>query len=237
MQTSTAGPAVSNYVSRRTTKGPGFYITFLVFFISVLVSIGMFVYTRIIEASIEDKLAQIERVQAAFDPASMKELIRVDTRMKYAHLLIDGHVTPSEYLRLLEQMTLRNVRYESLSFNTGSAATKPSAQALPEAQTPPSVVLTGQAADFKKIALQADQFALNADVRNPVVSGLNINSEKLAVFSVTMHIDQRLISYTDALRSGRRAVSPTAVPVPVTTPNPTEAPNDTATTSEPTDQP
>lgn len=218
MQSSAKGPTVSTYVARRTTKGPGFYITFLIFFVAVLVSIGMFVYTKIIEASIDDKIAQIERVQAAFDPAVMKELIRVDTRMTHANQLVQNHVVPSQFLALLEQTTLRNLRFRSLSFTTDPTTGTPAASQLLAA---PSIQLQGQAPDFKQIALQADQFGANPDIRNPVVSGLNIDTENLATFGVSMNIDPRIISYTDALRSGRRAATPVTratppAPKPVT---------------------
>jgi hypothetical protein len=232
MQASSSGPAVKTYVARRTTRGPGFYLTFLLFFISVIVAVGLFAYTKVIESTIDDKIAQIEKVQAQFDPAVMKELIRVDTRMRLAQQVLEEHVTVTEYFRLLEQVTVRPVRYESMSFTIPEARASRGRSAAPQ-PTDPSVVLAGQARDFKQIALQADEYNDSADIKQPVVAGLNINEADLAVFNVTMNVDPRLISYTDAIRSGRRVIDTTGgsatVPV-VPTPEPVE---ETATTSEP----
>ena len=222
MQANVKGPAAASYVSRRTTKGPGFYITFLILFIAILVSIGLFVYIKIIEGSIDEKLAQIKRYEAAFEPSAMNELIRADTRLTQANTLVENHVTVSEYLTLLEQVTLRSIRYETLSFSTGNVMVQTGQGASTQTPTAPAVILSGQARDFKQIALQADEYGKNADIRNPVVSNLNIDANDLAVFSVTKNIDQRLVSYTESIRSGRRVISDNtartrATPTPVPT--------------------
>jgi len=213
MQSNAKGPAVSSYVSRRTTKGPGFYISFLIFFIAVLVSIGVFVYTKIIQGSIDTKLAEIDRLQKAYEPSTMKELIRADTRMKHADILIENHVTPSEYLRLLEQITIHNLRYDSLGFTTNGTVGTGAARNSQNISVP-TVALTGQAGSFKQIALQADEFGANRDLQNPVVSGLNIDANDLAVFSVTMNVEPRFVSYTEAIKTGRRATSQVSAPTP-----------------------
>lgn len=65
MQSPSGGTAVKTYVARRTTRGPFFYMAFLLFFISLLASVGLFAYTKLVASNIDDKIAQIEKVQAA----------------------------------------------------------------------------------------------------------------------------------------------------------------------------
>lgn len=205
LQTAAKGPSVHEYVQRRSTRGPGFYITFLIFFIACLTSIGLFVYTKYINTTIESKVASLEKARDDFEPKLILEFGRTDTRMTQSTLLLENHIAASELFALLEATTLRNIRYDSFNYNVVKDEGGPKI----------SVTLSGQAPDFTSIAQQADQYVKNEFVRSPVISDLNVNKTDQAIFKATMEFDPRLTLFSRAI-SAKGTVAPKPVAVPVT---------------------
>lgn len=222
LQASAPGPAVHEYVARRTTRGPGFYGTFLLFFIACLVSAGLFMYTRYLNSAISDKIDQLTRARDAFQPALMQELSRLDDRMEATKLLLEGHTAPSEVLRFLEQQTIRTVRFTTMRYADTTQA---------EAAREVSLTLQGTAPNFTNVAQQSDIFAKHELVRNPLFSNLNINETDQAVFSASMDLDPRVVRFDRTLGAAARprtVAPPTPTPVAAATATPATS---TATTT------
>ncbi len=206
LQSAAPGPAVHEYVARRSTRGPGFYGTFLLFFIACLVSAGLFLYTQYITGAISDKIAQLKANRDAFQPALIEELVRLDDRMTSAKRLLETHVAPSEVLRFLEQNTTRSVRYLSLRYRNAPTD-------VPEKQV--LLSLQGTAPDFKSVAQQSDVFSSHELVREPLFSNLNVSETDQAVFSASMSLEPRILRFDRTIGAAARprpaAPAPAAV--------------------------
>jgi hypothetical protein len=132
----------------------------ILFIASATLAVGVFLYVQYINASAASKLDQLERAKAAFEPALIAELTRLDDRMRAADEVLSIHVAPSALFRVLEQLTLQTVAFSGLDF---------------AAQTSSDMTLTmqGIAQSVNSIALEADLLSKSGVISNPIFSNIN----------------------------------------------------------------
>jgi|GEM_PF-1458851 len=193
----------SQYVKHRTVMGPTYFLTLTLFVLAILVSGFLFAWTQVVDRRVEDKIATLEAKNAAYDDTIVQDLLRVDSRLSEATNLLNAHVAFTELLDVLEELTVRTISYDGLSF------------ALDEQTGALELEVTGIAPTFRDAAVQADTFRSEQFLQNPTVTRLSRNNDDLAGFAITASIDPRLITYTTALQEQRRAPGAVRVPVSV----------------------
>src|SRR5579871_3325413 len=90
--------AVTASPTRRSGGGLielAFLVSILLFVISGALAGGVFLYTQYLQNSNQNKLNQLNAAQAAFDPALIQQLTRLDTRMNTSQTLINAHLAPT----------------------------------------------------------------------------------------------------------------------------------------------
>ncbi|MEX0917170.1 MAG: hypothetical protein WDZ90_01460 [Candidatus Paceibacterota bacterium] len=177
--------------SKTRTAGMGIImlVTLVLFLGTITLAAGVFFYQQFLFQSIESKKASFERAEEAFSPSLITELSRVDSRLTAAEDLLGRHVSVSALLELLEETTLRNVRFREFRYSSLSG---------PEI----SLSMDGEARSFNAVALQSDAFGGNRFINNSIFSNLNIDQRGNVVFNFSATVDPRLISY-ERLIEGR----------------------------------
>jgi hypothetical protein len=175
----------------------------LVFFIaSAALGAGAFLYQQYLTGESASKKASLEKAKAAFEPALIEQLTRLDDRMNFADKIVGVHIAPSAFFSALNQITLANVSFSSLDFT----ATDP--QSI-------SIKMAGSARSVNSIALQADLFTKSGIIKNAIFS--NINQQQGSVnFSVVGQINPAAINYA-GLVSGQAPAGVNQLPVPSST--------------------
>ncbi|MBI2618255.1 hypothetical protein HYW58_02270 [Candidatus Kaiserbacteria bacterium] len=168
--------------TRTSMSGVFSLLALIVMLGAVTLSVGLFLYEQILESSINRKTETLQRAEAAFEPELIRELVRLDARLLAAKRILNQHIAPSAIFSVLEETTLQSVEFKSFSL------TRVSSDKI-------SIAMKGEADNFNGIALQADMFGRNKVIKEPIFSGLNLNSEGRAVFSVTAFIDPSLVSF------------------------------------------
>jgi hypothetical protein len=175
--------------------------------LAVVASIGVFLFEQYTIQSIASKQQSLERSRAAFEPATIKELSRLDSRIDSGMTLLGTHPALSLLFNDLEARTLASVRFSDFKY---------------EIAGPSRVVLTmkGQAASFNAVALQSDAFSKSDIITEPIFSNVNINSSGSIDFDFSGIIDSSRMKYTGA--NATPPVTPTTAttttPAPQTTP-------------------
>lgn len=160
-----------------------FFLLTLIIFIGVLaLAIGVFLYQQFLVQNIDRKEASLERASAAFEPALIAEISRLDTRLQSAQDIIDNHMSVTAFFKLLEVSTLASVRFEDLDYRVGEGGRI-------------SISMKGKALNFSSVALQSDIFGKNKFIREPIFSNLNLDQKGDVVFNFSAFIDPRLLSY------------------------------------------
>lgn len=179
-------PAQERHRRRNTAAGLGTMLTFVFFIIMLGATGGLFLYNKILEDAVDQKIQSLERVREAFQPAFIKELVRLDRRMQAGKVILERHVATSNLFALLEQSTLRSVQLLGYEY------------AYDDEDQSSSITLRGQTASLPLLASQAQQLGINVFLANPVVSQLDADKETgLVEFTADAGVDDTLISFTE----------------------------------------
>lgn len=160
--------------------GIGSFISLIVFLAAVGLSAGLFLYERYLTESIVTKKDTLERARDAFQPALIRELTRLDTRIQAAKEILEKHVAPSAIFGILEQVTLESVRYDSFDYSSNDGF--------------PTVSMAGVATDFEAVALQSDAYGENNFLIEPVVSDLDSEDGSIT-FAFKAGVEAQTVSF------------------------------------------
>jgi hypothetical protein len=149
---------------------------------SLALAAGVFLYDKFLESSVAKKGEQLERARAAFEPALIEELLRLDTRLSAADDVLNLHLAPSELFNLLEELTLQSVAFETFNY-----------QMTEDGQI--TIQLKGKARSVNGVALQASVFGQHNAIVNPIFSDLDIVEDGVT-FSVAASINPSALRYT-----------------------------------------
>ncbi|MEI6864157.1 MAG: hypothetical protein WCK46_02190 [Candidatus Adlerbacteria bacterium] len=182
-----------------------FFIALFIFIVSLVAAGGVFGYQTLLASSLASKSDSLAKAEGAFDISTIQDLIRMDSRINNAQLLLQNHVAPSAIFNFLGSQTLQAVQFVSLTYNLqgGNSAT---------------VVLAGQADSFATVALQSDQFSASKVLKNVVFSDIKVGLVGKVTFNVTATVDPSLINYTKNLGVAQTLPQQSA-PASGTTPN------------------
>lgn len=181
-----SGPKKKKGGGKSSLMGLVTLITLIIFLAAIALGVGVFLYQQFLEQSIESKSQSLERARAAFEPAVIEELARLDKRIDVAQTLLANHTAPSALFAFLEDNTLQTIQFTDFRFSI-----------LEGGQA--SVSTSGVAASFSAVVLQSDVFSQSRAIRNPIFSNLNLNQEGDVVFEFSAEVDPSLISYSETL--------------------------------------
>lgn len=160
-----------------------FLVAVLVFVMSVISAGAAFGYTGVLNKQIADKNVSLQRDEGAFDAATIQDLLRTDTRLTQAKLLLQKHISASAVFYLLSSITLEKVQFLSMNFalaQDGSAA----------------LSLSGVADSFSTVALQSDQFGASKVLRDVIFSGISVGDSGKVSFTVNATVDPDVLLYS-----------------------------------------
>lgn len=192
---------ISGQSPRKQGGGPVgllFLLTLIAFLVVFALTAGVFLYQQFLVRSIERKGVELEEARAAFEPALIQELTRLDTRIKTADILLDRHIALSRMFTFLENNTIQDVRFTSFRFALFS-----------DGQA--NLILDGVAKSFNAVALQSDIFGKSRFIENPIFEGLNVNEKKDVTFTIKALINPDLLSY--------RSIAESRLPAPSSEPD------------------
>lgn len=175
-------------------------IATIILILAVAGAAGMFLFKQYLVNQINSKKESLDRARAAFQPDTIKELSRVDTRLQIGAALLGTHPSPSLLFDEIEARTLTSVRFNNFQFGAGVAGML-------------TVSMNGTAKSFNAVALQSDAFGASEVLSNPIFSNMNFDQTGNVAFDVTAHVN------ADRLRYLRGSSSPGEVsPTPEVTP-------------------
>lgn len=158
-------------------------ITGVIMVLAILAAGGLFLFQGFTVQNIASKKDSLERSRSAFEPATIKELVRLDKRIQTGQTLLGSHVALSKLFDELEQKVLASVRFSDFSFDT-TAGGKVTMSASGEAQS------------YNAIAVQSGDFSKSDVITDPIFSEVNIGTNGNINFNFAAVIDSSRIRYT-----------------------------------------
>jgi hypothetical protein len=174
----------------------------ILFIASGVLAVGVFLYVQFLNTTAASKLDQLNRAKAAFEPALIAELTRLDDRMRAADEVLSIHVAPSALFNVLQQLTLQTVAFSSLDFSAQNSSDM-------------TLAMQGIAQSVNSIALEADLLSKSGVITSPIFSNMNRTPQGVR-FDFTSGINPSGLRYR-SVRSGA-AMQPQAAPEEPATP-------------------
>jgi hypothetical protein len=183
-----------------TRGGGGFgglvFLVALLFFVASLVAAGAaFAYTQYLNGAIVSKAKSLTLAEGAYDPGTIQDLVRLDSRLTQAKSLLGKHVAASGIFAFLSTQTLANVAFSSFDYALGDDGSA-------------KITMQGAADSFSTVALQSDQFGGNKLLKDVVFTGITADTAGHVNFSVSATVDPDVLSYAASL--GESAAVPAA---------------------------
>lgn len=177
-------------MSRRGSSGAAtglfFVLAIFIFIGSIVAAAGVFGYQQYQTTGIASAAESLKQKRAEFDPAVIESLLRIDSRLKNAQLLLQKHVASSGIFNFFSQQTLQDVQFSSFDYvllDDGSA----------------NISLVGQGNSFATVALQSDQFGASKQLKNVVFSDIKVDVGGKITFTVKANVLASIIGYTQNL--------------------------------------
>ncbi len=188
------------------------FISLIVLAVSLLGTGGVFAYDRYLKSVDADKATEVENVQKSISTSSVEEYVRSRDRFSQAKNILNEHIASSQFLALLEKLTLQNVYFDTLhlTLNKDHSA---------------KITLTGTARNFNALAAQSSTFSAERALKGTVFSDITNLKNGQVSFSVTTSLNADFLTMTVPT-----AVTPTPI---VTTPATTTVATSTSATTTP----
>lgn len=169
-------------------------LSIIVFLVALGLAGWVFLQKKMTIQKIEADKVTIDANKSSFETATIEAIIRLDSRIKVAKDLLSNHVSVSPVFAFLENKTLKSIRFKNFHFS-GSGKNENGEPSI-------RVEMSGQAKDFKTIALQADELGkveYRNIIKNPVFSDLSPTADGSVSFSAMFSVLPSLISYSQTL--------------------------------------
>ncbi len=162
------------------------FIALIIFFATLIVAGGIYLYGAILERQESALSASIERAKRAVEPELVSGLVRIDSRIKSVREILNNHIAFSALFSLLEQLTLTSVSFDSFRY-----ALEPDGDLM--------VRLDGVARSYSSVALQSVLFGENTFIENPIFSNLRLDNAGNVTFNFSANINRRLVEYKNTV--------------------------------------
>ena len=167
--------------------------------LAIVAAGGVYFFQQYTQSQIVAKQKSLAVSREAFEPDTIEQLSRLDTRMTAGETLLAQHISVSTLFDELEKLTLASVRYDTFDY---------------EVAAPGHVVLTmtGEAASFNAVALQSEAFAQSAIITDPIFSSVNVGKTGAITFDFTGVIDTSRMTYKPSADTSATTASTTPQP-------------------------
>lgn len=181
-------PVISSKINKTPKSLLLIILTFLLI-VSVLASIGLFLYKNYLIKQKESYSTELSLVRESFEKGTIEELALFDKRTETAKDILNEHIVLSPVFVLLGQITIPSIQYTSFSHQND--------------ENNFVVEIQGLAKDYRSIALQANMFNTEKSHSFENVLFYNLTKDKSnnIKFSLKFNVKPALLSYQNNLLS------------------------------------
>lgn len=164
---------------------------------------GVLLYEKYLASALVSRKESLQKQRDSFAPELIRDMARLDRKLTVAQTLLQDHVSVSGIFELLQELTLKTVRFTNLSYT----------------QTPEGIAikLQGEGQSFSSVALQSDEFGKSSSLSESVFSNFQLNDRGNVNFAVSAIVNPSVVSFVDRKERGAGAAQ---VSMPVTEPAP-----------------
>lgn len=166
-------------------------VSIFILFATVIGTGGLFFYKTVLQKNISSMEQDLKEASNRFEPAKIAVLQDLDNRLTAANDILSKHVVVSPIFQALQDITLKTVRFTKFSYTLPT-----------DGSGKVSVSMAGVAIGYRSVALQADLFAKNKNLIDPVFSNLQLDDKGNVNFDLNFSVDARFVNYKQLVLTG-----------------------------------
>ena len=147
--------------------------------LTVLSAIGVFGYQKLLESTLAGKKAELTEAQSKINESTIQEFIDLRNRLTSGRELLANHIVTTQFLDVLESLTLQTVRFTSMDL-------------VIAADRSARLEMSGTARNFNALAAQSNAFAGDKRIKRAIFSSITVE-DGAVTFEMTADIDPRLL--------------------------------------------
>ena len=178
-------PVVSAVKARKSGMSLFMVLAIFIFVISLVLAGLVFVGRKYLSAELKKDEESFKKAQEVFDPLTIETLVKLDKRIESGKKILSKHVAILPIFDFLESKTLKNIRFKNLGLIFSEDGTA-------------SLDIKGEAKNFSAVALQSDVFAESKELKNPIISDVDLTLTGGVTFSFKSEVDPSLVLYKNA---------------------------------------
>lgn len=147
-----------------------------------VLALGIFFYGRLLDSSKVSKDAELASAQAAIDPVTVENFVRLRNRLSSSKTLLDGHAAFSGFFSTLEKILPANTRFTTLHLSRSDVG-------------PTKIEGAGVAKSFNALAAASNAFATDGRIKDAIFANISVNKDSTVSFSLSAVLDPKLITF------------------------------------------
>lgn len=172
-----------------SSRGPRFgsvltIFASIVFVVVIGMGVALYIMNDYTTTQISDRSNELKQNEERLDLNFARDIVDLDRRIVSAKTLLDRHVIVSPVFQVLQDATLKNVRFSALDYSTKDGKF--------------TLAGNGKALSYSAIALQSDEFAKPGNrerIENPVFSGLGLDPNGNVTFTFSADVLPSLVDF------------------------------------------
>jgi hypothetical protein len=178
--------------TRRAARGGGnlFLLASMILMGLAIAGAGaVFGYQYVLESIRDKKAEELAAAEASISRATIDEFLRLHNRLNVSEELLNEHLAISQFLDVLESLTVNPVVFDSLSLEMDE-------QGIAE------VNMKGTADTFNALAAESAAFAAEKRIKRAIFSGIGVAEKGGITFSLRAELDPALITWDGVPSAG-----------------------------------
>ncbi len=175
---------------RRSSVSLFLLISIIIFLIALGLTAFVFLEKQTLVSAITSEQDVIKKNINSFEPATIENIVELNSRISVANTLLKNHVAVSPIFDFLQARTLKNVRFKNFNFSQSAISNS--------GTTGVQITMSGQSRDWATLASQADEFG-KADwkkiIQEPKISNFNLNADGSVSFQFSAFINPEFLVY------------------------------------------
>jgi hypothetical protein len=174
-------------------------ISILILGLGIFASVATFAYDAYLQSVVKDKEAKLIAARKDAQEDEVKGFVQLRNRLNASRNLLDQHVAMSQVFDMLENTTLVNTRFDSMSIQVADDRSA-------------SITIAGSAKNFNALAAESKSFAAQKYVKSAIFSGIRINADGTIGFSINATLDPKVVIQGGEVTAPAASVSTTTTP-------------------------
>lgn len=188
------------------------FLAYAILGIVFALAIGVFLYGRILAAEQSSKDAELQKAEAAIDPATIESFVQLRDRLDSSKTLLANHIAFSGFFAALETLLPATVRFTSIHLSIAAASASAPTSASGQTITFEG---TGVAKSFNALAAASNSFAADGRIEDAIFSNFTINKDNSVSFSLSASLDPKLVAFAPApVTTASSTTASTTAPLP-----------------------